>query len=335
MPDQSTSYTCRWCRRTSDPDGITCPACGAPVDVRALTTASGWTQLPAIPDLTRIQFGQSTCQIEGAYVPVADLRLAAGDSVYFSHHVLLWQDQAVTLSTLPLKGAWNRHLAGMPLIMMQAGGPGQIAFSRDAPGELMAVPMQPGTAVDVRENHFLVATSAVAYDWYETGVWFTTSGSKRSTGSVGGGMKLLKMGMELASLDVESIGGIGGGGGGGGGETEWHYPLGRYIDRFSAPSAPGLLLLHAAGNVFVRTLAAGESIMIKPPALLFKDPTVGMQLHVEYPRAGITFWRSWGNRYLWLRMWGPGRVAVQSAYERLEDPGSSFQGTSGHTEFRW
>jgi uncharacterized protein (AIM24 family) len=338
MSDQAASYTCKWCRRSSDPAGTTCPACGAPVDVRQVTTDSGWTQLPAIPDMTRIQFGQSTCQIEGAYVPAADMKLAAGDSVYFSHHVLLWQDPAVALSTLPLKGAWNRHLAGMPLVMMQAAGPGHIAFSRDAPGELMAVPLQAGTAIDVRENHFLVATSPVAYDWYETGVWFTTSGEKQRSGGLGGGlgggMKLLKMGMELASFDVENLGGDGDRGGGGG-ETEWHFPLGRYMDRFHTPTVPGLLLLHAAGNVFVRTLAAGETIMVKPPALLFKDPTVGMQLHVEYPQAGMKFWRSWGNRYLWLRMWGPGRVAVQSAYEKLEDPGSSFQSISDHSEYRW
>jgi uncharacterized protein (AIM24 family) len=335
MSDQTASYTCRWCRRSSDPAGTSCPACGAPVDVRQQTSGSGWTELPAIPDMARIQFGQSSCQIVGTYVPIADMKLAAGDNVYFSHHVLLYQDTKVALSTLPLKGAWSRHLAGMPLIMMQADGPGQVAFSRDAPGEVMAVPLQPGTAIDVRENHFLVATSPVAYDWYQTGVWFTTSGEKQKSGGLagglGGGMKLLKIATDLASLDMDTIGDRGSGGG----ETETHYPLGQYMDRFHAPSAPGLLLLHASGNVFVRTLAAGETIMIKPPALLFKDPTVGMQLHVEYPQAGMKFWRSWGNRYLWLRMWGPGRVAVQSAYEKMEDPGSSFQSISDHSEYHW
>jgi uncharacterized protein (AIM24 family) len=330
MADQTAAtYTCRWCHGTSHGTivGTTCPSCGAAVDVRLATTDSGWTQLPPIPDMARIQFGQSTCQIEGAYVPVADMNLAAGDEVYFSHHVLLWQDPAINLSTLPLKGAWNRKLAGMPLVMMQASGPGHIAFSRDAPGEVMAVPLQPGAAVDVRENHFLVATSAVTYDWHDSGVWFTTSGGGREKSA---GMKLLKVGLELAALAAE-----GEGDGGGGGETEWHYPLGQYIDRFTCPTVPGLLLLHAGGNVFVRTLAEGETIMVKPPALLFKDPTVGMQLHVEYPQSGMQFWRSWGNRYLWLRMWGPGRVAVQSAYEKMEDPGSSFQSISDHSEYRW
>lgn len=321
------SYTCRWCHSTSDGTNTTCPACGAPVNVQLRTTDSGWTQLPAIPDMARIQFGQSFCQVEGALVPAADMNLAAGDSVYFSHHVLLWQDSTVELSTLPLKGGWNRKMAGMPLVMLQASGPGHIAFSRDAPGEMVAVPLQAGTAIDVQENHFVVATGQVAYDWFETGVWFTTSGGSQK--SAGTGLKLLKVGLELA-MDSE-----GSGSDRGGGETEWHYPLGQYIDRFSAGAAPGLLLLHAGGNTFIRTLAAGETILVKPPALLFKDPTVAMQLHVEYPRAGMKFWRSWGNRYLWLRLWGPGRVALQSSYERLEDPGSDFQRTSGHTEYRW
>jgi hypothetical protein len=37
----------------------------------------------------------------------------------------------------------------MPLIMMTARGPGHIAFSADAPGETIAVPLQRGQAVDV------------------------------------------------------------------------------------------------------------------------------------------------------------------------------------------
>ena len=302
--------------------------------MRLRTTDSGWTELPAIPDMARIQFGQSSCQIEGRYVPVADMRLATGDTVYFSHHVLLWQDPDVELGQMPLKGAWNRMMAGMPLVMLQAGGPGRIAFSHDEPGELVALPLQPGTSVDVRENHFLVATSPVSYDWLDSGIWFTTSGSSRSRSGLS--MSALKAGLEMV-LDAASDGdgGDGGVGDDSANEIEWHYPLGKYLDRFTTGPTPGLLLLHAGGNTFVRTLADGETVLIKPPSLLFKDPTVAMQLHVEYPQCGVAFWRSWGNRYLWLRLWGPGRVAVQSCYERLEDPGTDFQSTSGHSEYRW
>ena len=47
-----------------------CRFCGASVDVREAVSNSGWTELPAIKDMARLQFGQSYCQIEGTYVPV-------------------------------------------------------------------------------------------------------------------------------------------------------------------------------------------------------------------------------------------------------------------------
>jgi len=289
-------YTCTWCGQATDGTALSCPACGAQVDVRDIVSESGWTELPGRKDMAKLQFGRSFCQIEGTYVPVADMSLAQGDSIYFAHHVLLWMDGQVKVSAMSLKGAWKRMLAGMPLIMTQAEGPGHIAFSRDAPGELVALPLSPGQAVDVREHLFLVATSTVAYDWIPSNIWFTTQQ---------------------------------------GNESETHYPLGLFLDRFTAPQVPGLLLLHAAGNVFVRQLAQGQSILVKPTALLFKDPTVQMQLHFERPAGTWRSWRSWGDRYVWLRLWGPGRVAVQSAFEPVEDNGRTISNHSGGTERQW
>ena len=124
--------------------------------------------------MAKLQFGNSFCQIEGTYVPVADMNLAPEDMIYFAHHVLLWKDPQVTITTMSLKGAWKRLLSGMPLVMTQAQGPGHIAFSRDAPGEMIALPLQPGQAVDVREHLFLVATANVTYDWFQSGIWFNT-----------------------------------------------------------------------------------------------------------------------------------------------------------------
>ena len=257
---------------------------------------SGWAQLPARKDMAKLQFGNSFCQVEGLYVPVADMNLAPEDSIYFTHHVLLWKDPQVNVTTMPLAGGWKRLFAGMPLIMTQAAGPGHIAFSRDAPGELIAVPIHPGQAVDVREHLFLTATGNVVYDWFQTGVWFSTKN---------------------------------------GDETETHYPVGIFMDRFSATGQPGLLLLHAGGSVFVRTLAPGETMLVKPTALIFKDPPVQMHLHFERPQTGFMSWGSWGNRYLWLRVVGPGRVAVQSAFEHLHGEALSMQGHSYATETRW
>ena len=44
------TYTCRYCRQASEGASTTCPHCGAPVDVRARVSDSGWEEQPAIPD---------------------------------------------------------------------------------------------------------------------------------------------------------------------------------------------------------------------------------------------------------------------------------------------
>jgi uncharacterized protein (AIM24 family) len=295
-PAVQRSNTCAWCGTVTDGTLLSCPSCGASLDVRANVTKSGWSEVPGRKDMAKLQFGKSTCQIEGLYVPVADVNLAPEDSVYFAHHVLLWKDNQTKLSTVSLKGAWKRMLSGMPIVMAQAHGPGRVAFSRDAPGEMIALPIQPGYSVDVREHTFLVATGQVAYDWFNTNIWFTTKS---------------------------------------GDETETHYPLGMVMDRFSAPKAPGLVLVHGSGNVFVRRLAPNENILVKPTSLLFKDSTVQMQLHMETPRGSMGFWSNWNHRNLWLRVIGPGRIAVQSAFEPVEDNGRSITSSSPLTQQRW
>jgi uncharacterized protein (AIM24 family) len=291
-----TTNTCAWCGTVSDGTKLSCPTCGASLDVRSNVTRSGWSEAPGRRDMAKIQFGQSSCQIEGAYVPVADFNLAPGDSVYFAHHVLLWKEAQTKVTAMSLKGAWKRVLSGMPVIMTQAQGPGRIAFSRDAPGEIVAMPIQPGYSVDVREHIFLVATGSVTYDWFNANIWFTT----RS-----------------------------------GDESETHYPLGMFMDRFSSPKLPGLVLLHGAGNIFVRRLAPNETILVKPTALLFKDSSVQMQLHFEIPNSPWSPFGGWNHRYLWLRLTGPGRVAVQSAFEPVEDDGRAITNSSPTTQRRW
>jgi uncharacterized protein (AIM24 family) len=295
-PRPNVVVPCPWCGAILKLGESSCSRCGATAGIHAAVTDSGWSKLPGRRDMAKLQFGDSFCQIEGKYVPVADVNLSGSDSVYFAHHVLLWKDPHVNITTMSLAGAWKRMFAGLPLIMTEAHGPGHIAFSRDAPGEMIALPLQPGQEVDVKEHLFMVATGQVAYDWFQTNIWFTTrSGDERET----------------------------------------HYPIGMFMDRFQAPQTPGLLLLHAAGNVFVRELAPGQHILVKPTALIFKDPAVQMQLHFEHPRVGFSSWGSWGNRYLWLRLQGPGRVAVQSVFDKMEGENFTIQSCSAATQRHW
>ncbi|MEP6775550.1 MAG: AIM24 family protein [Chloroflexota bacterium] len=296
QPVPPRSYTCPYCGTVSAGAIGSCPACGAPINMKASASQSGWLEMPGIKDMARLQFGNSFCQIEGKYVPVADMNLAQGDSVYFTHHVLLWKETQVTIRAMSMRGGWKRLFAGLPLIMTEALGPGHVAFSHDAPGEIVALPLQKGHAIDTREHVFMVATSQVTYDWFNSNIWFSTRN---------------------------------------GSETETHYPLGMFMDRFYAPEQPGIVLIQGKGNVFIRTLAAGETILVKPTALLFKDYTVQMHLHFETPGGTWRSWRSWGERYVWLRLYGPGRVAIESAFEHMEDRGNSMVSSSQATWNRW
>ncbi|MFI5042805.1 MAG: AIM24 family protein, partial [Acidimicrobiales bacterium] len=220
----ATTYRCPYCRSESAGTGSSCPNCGAPVDIKLRTTTSGWTEIPPIADMARIQLGHSSCQIAGKFVPAAEVTLAAGDTVYFPHPSLLWQEPSVTVTAMSLRKAWTRMRAGLPLVMLQAAGPGRIAFSHDTAGELLAVPLQPGASVDVREHQMVAATGAVAYDWIESGIWFVTSGGNRQDEA--SGAKLLRMGLDVAGM-------------GGDGrtqrndETQWPNPQGQYRDRIN------------------------------------------------------------------------------------------------------
>jgi uncharacterized protein (AIM24 family) len=294
MTTPTTTYTCPYCRIPSEGGGDSCPHCGAPVDIRERVSDSGWIEQPAIRDMARIKFSRSTCQIVGTYVPVAEMNLHDDDWVYFSHHNLLHTEPRVRLENMRMKGGWNRIRSGMPLIMMTARGPGHVAFSADRPGETIAVPLQHNQAVDVLEHRFLVATGNVNYQWENSGIWFATQN---------------------------------------GDEQEYHYPLGRTMDRFWAQGGPGLLLLHAQGNTFIRDLQPRERICIQPSGLIWKDPSVRMFLHFEYPKG--QYWFS-SARYqaksVWLTLEGPGRVAIGSVFERPEMVGQVINCSAATTQ---
>ena len=156
---------CEWCGGQNEPGAKACWACGAPLDIRNLVSDSGWREAPRLRDMTEIHFGQSTCQVEGEIVPVAEIALGAGDAVFFEHHVMLWKEERVPMTVMPLQGGVKRALAGMPFIISVATGPGRIAFSRDATGEVVVLPLHPGMELDVREHAFLLASHTISYSY--------------------------------------------------------------------------------------------------------------------------------------------------------------------------
>src|SRR5207237_3586726 len=88
-----------------------------------------------------------------------------GDSVFVEHHVMLWKDPHVVMCLLDLPGGLKRAFAGMPFLISVATGPGRIAFSRDATGELVVLPLHPGMELDVREHAFLLSSHHIQYSF--------------------------------------------------------------------------------------------------------------------------------------------------------------------------
>src|SRR4051812_6486832 len=97
--------------------------------------------------------------------------------------VLLWTEPTIRLGNTSLAGGWNRMLSGLPLIMLEARGPGHIALSDNHAGELVALPLQPGQQMWVREHRLLTATGNVTYRWEKTGTWWLSWVAKPRSGS--------------------------------------------------------------------------------------------------------------------------------------------------------
>src|ERR1700694_5500943 len=115
------------------------------------------TQLPTLH-----KDGQGTnllYHVEGELVPVLRLQLGGSVPAYFEHHVLLWKETTVDIALKPMKGAFKRFIAGMPIFLTHATGQGQIAFSRDGTGQIVPMHLQPGQSIAARENQFLAHTA--------------------------------------------------------------------------------------------------------------------------------------------------------------------------------
>jgi uncharacterized protein (AIM24 family) len=107
-------------------------------------------------------YGGVVYHIQGELVPALSIELSAMP-VYFEHHVLLWKDTQVQIGIKAIHGAFKRMIAGMPVFLTEAVGPGRIAFSRDGAGHVFAIHLTQGQSIDVREHQFLAATESLEY----------------------------------------------------------------------------------------------------------------------------------------------------------------------------
>jgi uncharacterized protein (AIM24 family) len=272
----STLVTCAWCRAEFPVELTACPRCGASADVRNVVDEGGWVEVPPMQDMAEIQFGRSRAQIEGVMVGVVDVDLAEGDSLFCTHDKLLWHDGTIKLSTRK-GGILKSLMSGTPMTLLGVEGPGRIGFSDNLPGELIAMPLEPGAELISRQHHLLLATGNVEYEGFFLDRWYET---------------------EVESRDSE-------------GKTEYEremeHPLGSF-EKFRAPAdEPGLVILQGRGDVFMRTLSAGETIDVAPHSLLAwrGDATPGLMLERKS-------WSLGNNHYLSARIQGPVTLWIQS-----------------------
>ena len=106
--------------------------------------------------------GPTPYRIEGELVPVLNISLSTMP-IYFEHYVLLWKSPTVSIGLKQLKNLGRRVLSGMPIMMTQAWGQGEIGFSRDDSGHIFPIHLAPGQEIDVREHQFLAASDNVDY----------------------------------------------------------------------------------------------------------------------------------------------------------------------------
>lgn len=101
---------------------------------------------------------------------------------------------------------------------------------------------------------------------------------------------------------------------------------GFFIDKFKANQGDGIVWVHGYGNVFEKTLAAGEVIDIETGGWLYKSPSVQMETKVDNLTSGFFG----GMKFIVNRFTGPGKVGIQSMY--IHNPDGTDDGGSNATQ---
>lgn len=101
-------------------------------------------------------------RVEGHLVPIVEMDLTADHTVYFEHHTILAKSPQLGVGLMPVRGALRRLLAGLPVLLTRAAGPGTLSLSRDGVGEIVALDLA-DEEIDVLEHRFLAASGGLEY----------------------------------------------------------------------------------------------------------------------------------------------------------------------------
>ena len=119
---------------------------------------------PIPTDVRDESFAGINYHIRGQLVPELQLELS-GAPVMFEHHVLLWKEPNVEIEVRKLAKGIKRTIAGLDFFVTRATGPGRIAFSRDAAGQVIPIHLAQGQSLTVREHQFVAASDAIDYTY--------------------------------------------------------------------------------------------------------------------------------------------------------------------------
>ena len=100
--------------------------------------------------------------LDGDLAPVLTVDVSQR-AVFFEQHILFWKHPDIHISLKPIPGVLKRFVAGVQMFILQASGPGRIAFSRNAVGHIVPIRLAPGQTMHVRAHQFLAATDTINY----------------------------------------------------------------------------------------------------------------------------------------------------------------------------
>jgi uncharacterized protein (TIGR00266 family) len=167
--------------------------------------------IPDIPTPHEVS-GQSKSglkyHIMGTVQQTVAVDLVPGQTIYSDAGAMSWMTATANMNTTTggggLGGMFKRAISGASAFIIDftvTGGPGQVAFSTDFPGKVLAFDLEEGQSVVMHKHAFICAEKSVKLD-----IFFT---KKIGAGLFGGeGFVLQKLtgpGMVFAELDGDAV----------------------------------------------------------------------------------------------------------------------------------
>ena len=291
-----SGYICRYCRLPSDASGISCPNCGAPVNVARAGQ--------------RLGMGGAAAHRRHGPDPVRPARPArsrartsrwptwawpASDWVYFSHHVLLWTEPSVDLAPCRWPAGWNR--------MYSRHAADHDAGRRPRPHRLQPRPSG-------RDGRHPAPARP---------------GGRRPRAPLPGGdrQRDLRRGSRPASTSSPAAA-----------TTARPTTRSGSTSTASGPRAgPGCCCSTRRATPSSATSSRARPSASSPAPCCTRTRRSGCS-STSSTRPATWARRNYQARTAWLRMWGPGRVAVQSVFERPESA-AAITGHSPASTQRW